>query len=159
MPDKDLTRLDEWFGRILQGLSPADRRRAALKLGQALRRSNLKRIAANIDPDGTPFAPRKARYDRKGRLRTKAGGKMFQGLRYARHWRIDADEDGMELSPASPVAARMAAVSQFGETVTVGRLRNGQRIRARYPERRLLGFSKEDEGLALEIAAAMIEPD
>jgi hypothetical protein len=53
----------------------------------------------------------------------------------------------------------MAAVSQFGETVTVGRLRNGTKIRARYPERRLLGFSEEDEGLALEIAAAMIEPD
>jgi phage virion morphogenesis protein len=139
MTDKDLTRLDEWFGRILQGLSPADRRRAALKLGQALRRSNLKRIAANIDPDGTPFAPRKARYDRKGRLRTKAGGKMFRACATPSTGASTPTKDGVELSPP-PVAARMAAVSQFGETVTVGRLRNGQRIRARYPERRLLGF-------------------
>jgi phage virion morphogenesis protein len=158
MPDQDLTRLDEWFGRILQGLSPAERRRAALKLGQALRRSNLKRIAANIDPDGTPFAPRKARYDRKGRLRTKAGGKMFQGLRYAKHWRIDADEDGVELSP--PPRRR-----PHGRRQPVRRNRHRRppaqrhQIRARYPERRLLGFSEEDEGLALEIAAAMIEPD
>jgi phage virion morphogenesis protein len=158
MPDDDLTRLDEWLGQILQGLSAPERRSAALKLGQALRRSNLKRIAANVDPDGTPFAPRKPRYDRQGRLRARAGGKMFQGLRYAKHWRIDADETGVELSPASPITARMAAVSQFGETVTVGRLRNGQRIRARYPERRLLGFSREDEDLALDIIAGMIEP-
>jgi hypothetical protein len=54
MPDDDLTRLDEWLGQILQGLSAPERRSAALKLGQALRRSNLKRIAANVDPDGTP---------------------------------------------------------------------------------------------------------
>jgi hypothetical protein len=60
MPDDDLTRLDEWLGQILQGLSAPERRSAALKLGQALRRSNLKRIAANVDPDGTPFAPRPA---------------------------------------------------------------------------------------------------
>lgn len=159
MPDDDLTRLDEWLGQILQGLSAPERRSAALKLGQALRRSNLKRITANVDPDGTPFAPRKPRYDRQGRLRARAGGKMFQGLRYAKHWRIDADETGVELSPASPITARMAAVSQFGETVTVGRLRNGQRIRARYPERRLLGFSREDENLALDIIAGMIEPE
>jgi hypothetical protein len=99
MPDDDLTRLDEWLGQILQGLSAPERRSAALKLGQALRRSNLKRIAANVDPDGTPFAPRKPRYDRQGRLRARAGGKMFQGLRYAKHWRIDADETGVELSP------------------------------------------------------------
>jgi phage virion morphogenesis protein len=158
MPDQDLTRLDEWFGRILQGLSPAERRRAALKLGQALRRSNLKRIAANIDPDGTPFAPRKARYDRKGRLRTKAGARCSRACATPNTGASTPTKTAWN-SPRLPIAARMAAVSQFGETVTVGRLRNGQRIRARYPERRLLGFSEEDEGLALEIAAAMIEPD
>jgi phage virion morphogenesis (putative tail completion) protein len=159
MADDDLTRLDEWFGQILQGLAPAERRRAAMKLGQALRRSNLKRISSNTNPDGTPFEPRKARYDRKGRLRMKAGAKMFRGLRMAKQWKIDADQDGVELSPVSPVAARMGRVSQFGETITVGRLRNGKRIRARYPERRLLGHSDEDEDLAMLIAAEMIEPD
>jgi phage virion morphogenesis protein len=141
------------------GSRPAERRLAARKLGQALRRSNLKRISSNTNPDGTPFAPRKARYDRRGHLRMKAGAKMFRGLRQAKQWRIDADEDGVELSPVSPVTGRMGAVSQFGETVTVGRLRNGKRIRARYPERRLLGFSDEDEDLAMQIAAEMIEPD
>lgn len=159
MADDDLTRLDEWFGQILQGLAPAARRRAAVKLGQALRRSNLKRIGANTNPDGTPFEPRKPRYDRRGRLRMKAGGKMFRGLRMAKQWKIDADEDGVELAPVSPVAAKMGRVSQFGETITVGRLRSGKRIRARYPERKLLGMSDDDEDLAMLIAAQMIETD
>jgi hypothetical protein len=152
----DLTRLDEWFGRILQGLSPADRRRAALKLGQALRRST----SSASPPTSTPTAPPSPRARPATTARAACApsrGKMFQGLRYAKHWRIDADEDGVELSPP-PVAARMAAVSQFGETVTVGRLRNGQRIRARYPERRLLGFYEDDEGLASKLRQ-MIEPD
>jgi phage virion morphogenesis protein len=153
MPDKDLARLDEWFGRILKGLSPAERRRAALKLGQALRRSNLKRIAANIDPDGTPFAPRKARYDRKGRLRTKAGGKMFQGLRYAKHWRIDADEDGVELSPPPrhrphgrrqpvrrnrhrrPPAQRHQNPRPLPRTQAAGIQRGGRRPHSKLPQR------------------------
>jgi hypothetical protein len=77
----------------------------------------------------------------------------------AKQWKIDADQDGVEIAPVSPVAARMGRVSQFGETITVGRLRNGKRIRARYPERRLLGLSNEDEDLAMLIAAEMIEPD
>lgn len=159
MADEDLARLDEWFGRILHGLSPAERKRTAMKLGQALRRANLKRISSNTNPDGTPFERRKARYDRKGRLRIKAGAKMFRGLRKAKQWKIDADEDGVELAPVSPVTARMGRVSQFGETITVGRLRNGKRIRARYPERHLLGLSDEDEDLAMLVAAGMIEPD
>ena len=36
-----LAGLDPWLGDILAGLSPAKRKRAATKLGQALRRSNL----------------------------------------------------------------------------------------------------------------------
>jgi hypothetical protein len=54
MADEDLTRFDEWFGQILQGLAPAERRLAARKLGQALRRSNLKRISSNTIPMARP---------------------------------------------------------------------------------------------------------
>ncbi|MCH2486558.1 MAG: phage virion morphogenesis protein, partial [Erythrobacter sp.] len=82
--------LDAWLGRVLQGLSPARRKRAALKLGQALRRANLARITTNVEPDGGAMEERKSRLDRRGRLRRKAGGKMFRQLRYAKQWRIDA---------------------------------------------------------------------
>ena len=48
-------------------------------------------------------------------------------------------------------------MNQFGDTVTVGRMRNGHRIRAKYPERRLLGFSDDDEKLALDNAAELLD--
>ncbi|NBC35550.1 phage virion morphogenesis protein [Novosphingobium sp. FSY-8] len=155
----DLARLEEWFGQILRGLSPAERRRATLKLGQALRKSNLARIRDNVQPDGSAMEPKKARLDKRGRLRVAAGGKMFQGLRYAKHWRIDAAEDGVEILPIGKVATHTASIHHFGETVTVGRLRNGGRIRAKLPERRMLGFSEADIQTALSIAADLLEPD
>jgi hypothetical protein len=115
-----------------------------------LRRANLKRIGANVDPDGAAFAPRKPRLDQRGRLLRGAGGKMFKGLRKLAKWRIDAAPDGVEISP-SPTPPIVGSVSQFGQTVTVGRLRNGRKIRqiCRAP---LLGFGREDEDLALMVA-------
>ena len=155
----DLSLFEEWFGRIIAGLQPAARRRAAVKLGQALRRSNLSRIAANVDPDGVAFDPRKPRKDRRGRLRNRQGGKMFKGLRQARNWRIDADDDGVEVRPASGNVDRVGAVSQFGEVATVGYLRSGRAIRTRYPVRRLIGFSDDDRQLPVDIAADLLDPD
>jgi len=159
MADDDLSRLDDWLGGVLHGLEPPQRRKAAQKLGRELRKSNLKRIEQNVQPDGTPMEPKKARYDRRGRLRENAGGKMFQGLRYAKHWRIDAGEDGVIVTAESTLVDRNASVSQFGETQIIGRLRDRTPIRYRYPVRRLMGFSPEDEDLTLQVAAQMIEPD
>jgi phage virion morphogenesis protein len=155
----DLNRFDEWFGQILAGLSPVQRRKAALTLGRELRKSNLKRVGDNVEPDGSPMEKRKPRRDRRGRLRRRQGGKMFKGLRRLRNWKIDANEDGVEIRPASGNVDRVASVSHFGEVATVGYLRSGTPIRARYPVRRILGFSPEDEQLALQIAASLLQPD
>jgi phage virion morphogenesis protein len=157
--DDDLQAFEAWFGRILAGMDPAKRRRATNRLGQRLRASNLVRIAQNVEPDGTPFKPRRPRKDRRGRLRSRAGGKMFKGLRYARNWKIDADEDGVTIYPATNAVDRVASVSHFGEVAVVGYLRGGAPIRARYPVRRLLGFSPEDDFLTLEVAASLLDPD
>ena len=150
-----LAGLDEWLGRILQGLSPAQRRRAALKLGQALRRSNLARQAANVEPDGGPMEKRKSRLDRRGRVRSKGGGKMFRKLRYARRWAIDARADSVEISPKGD--ARIAAEHHFGKKGLVGRGPDGRKIFTRYPERRLLGFGQGDDQLAIDIAADLFD--
>ena len=155
--DDALTGLDEWFGRILAGLSPGQRRRAAMKLGQALRRSNLARIKANVEPDGSPMEARKPRRDRRGRLRRKSGGKMFAKLRYARRWRIDARPDSVEIYPNA--GGDVAAVHHFGKRGYVGQGPDGEKVFTKYPERRLLGFSQEDRELALSIAAELVVPD
>ena len=151
-----LAGLDDWLGGILAGLSPAKRKSAATKLGQALRRSNLARIQANVEPDGTAMEERKPRLDRRGRVRRKAGGKMFRKLRYARFWAIKARPDSVEISAHR--GAQLAAVHHFGEKGFVGRAPDGQKIYTRYPRRRLLGFGDGDDQLAIDIAAQMFDP-
>lgn len=150
-----LAGFDQWFGDILAGLSPTQRRKAARQLGQALRRSNLKRIAANVQPDGTAMEPRKPRKDARGRLKERQGGKMFRRLRYARHWKIDARQDSVEILPKGK--ANLLAVHHFGLTDKVGTDGERRPIRHRYPVRKLLGFSGEDEQMALEVAASLID--
>ena len=157
MADEDLHRLDEWFGQILAGLSPAERRRAVAKLATMLRNANLRRIAANVDPDGAPMEGRRRRLDRRGRLRARSNKRMFRGLKKLGNWSISADEDGLEIKPVNGLIDRIASTSQFGETATVGWLRDGRTIRTRYATRRLLGFSGEDDALVIDVAAGLIE--
>ncbi|WP_306094949.1 phage virion morphogenesis protein [Qipengyuania flava] len=152
-----LAALDNWLGTVLQGLSPAKRKRASTKLGQALRRSNLQRITRNEEPDGGSMEERKPRLDRRGRVRRKAGGKMFRKLRLARHWRIDARPDSVEVSPKGKAA--IAETHHFGKKGFVGRAPDGSKIIARYPQRRLLGFSDADRDLAIDIAAQLVDQD
>lgn len=151
-----LAGLDEWFGDILAGLSPGERRRAAVKLGQALRRANLQRITANVQPDGSAMEPRKPRLDRRGRLRkTQTTGKMFPKLRYAKMWRIEATPESTEVALAK--GATVAGVHHFGLRGRVGRTPDGRKIFTRYPARLLLGFAPEDEQLALDVAIDLFD--
>jgi phage virion morphogenesis protein len=154
--DDALAGLDDWLGGILAGLSPAKRKRAAMKLGQALRRSNLARIQANVEPDGAAMEERKSRLDRRGRVTRAAGGKMFRKLRLARHWKIDARPDSVEISPKG--RSTIAETHHFGKRGFVGRGPDGRKVFTRYPRRRLLGFGDGDDQLAIDIAAQLFDP-
>ncbi len=152
-----LAGFDDFFGRVLASLTPSARRRAGRKLGQALLRANLKRIAGNMEPDGGAMEKRKRRLDARGRLRRKAGGKMFRRLRLAREWRVDAQPDSVEIMPRR--GDGVARTHHFGLRGFVGKGPDGKRVFTRYPTRRLLGFAREDEQLAMDIAADLIEGD
>lgn len=157
-----LAGLDEWFGRILQNLSPVQRRKASRKLGQQLRAANLKRQQANVEPDGAAMEPRKPRI---GKKRKKVGGpgskggKMFRRLRFARRWSIDARPDSVEIAPKGRASARLAEVHHFGLEDIVGYDREGRAIRYKYPRRRLLGFDRDDEQAVLDVASDLLDPD
>ena len=152
-----LAGLEGWLGQVMQGLSPTQRRRAAMKIGKSLRRSNLARIARNVEPDGAPMEKRKARLDQTGRVRRKAGGKMFRKLRLTRNFQIKARADGVEVAPVGG-AGKVAREHHFGQKGFVGRSPSGEKVFTRYPERRLLGFSKADEQAVLEDLAKLIDP-
>lgn len=156
MADDPLAGLEDWLGAVLQSLSPAQRKRAALKLGKALRRSNLDRIARNVEPDGGPMEKRKARLDQTGRVRRKAGGKMFRKLRLARQWSVKPSAEGVEISPAR--GDSVAATHHFGLRGFVGRSPSGEKVFTRYPERRLLGFSDADRDTVMDVLAELIDP-
>lgn len=150
-----LAALDDWFGQVLEGLSPTRRKRAALKLGKALRRSNLDRIARNLEPGGGPMEKRKARLDQRGRLRRKAGGRMFRKLRLTREWSIKASPDGVEIAPVK--GDNVAATHHFGLRGFVGKSPDGAKVYTRYPERRLLGFDDADREAVLDVVAEIFE--
>lgn len=158
MPDYDsggLAALDKWFGQVLEGMSPARRKRAAMKLGVALRRSNLDRMARNVEPDGGPMEKRKSRLDQRGRVRRKAGGKMFRKLRLARQWSIKAQADSVEITPAK--GDSVAAVHHFGLRGFVWRAPDGSKVYTRFPERRLLGFDDADRDIVLDVVSQLFE--
>lgn len=158
MADDGMELLEPWLESHLAALSPARRAALARKVGQALRRANAKRIAANVQPDGTRMTPRKAR----PRLKDSAGkavksGRMFPKLRLARSIAIRATPDGVEVGYNSGLAAHTARVHQFGLVDRVGRTADGREVRAKFPERILLGFAPEDRELILETAMQMLD--
>jgi phage virion morphogenesis protein len=157
MADTDLTRLEGWLDGLMLRLSPGARRKLATKIGQSLRRSNAKRIAANKEPDGSAMAPRRPRIGPDGKEVRR--GRMFRRLRLARNMRIRATPDSVELNFGGGKAQRVAETHHDGDVDTVGRTRDGRTIRARYEARRLLGFGDDDMDMVLDQVTMALTPD
>lgn len=122
---------------LLAALSGAERRTLAREIGGELRRVNQRRIAAQQNPDGTPYAPRKPRLRAQaGAIRRRA---MFSKLRTARYLRVQSSANAALLAITGR-AARIARVHHHGELDRVSR--DGPDYR--YPKRRVLGFSSAD---------------
>jgi len=80
----DLQRLENWVAPLLQQLQPAQRSRLARAVGTALRRSQQQRIAAQKDPDGSPYAARRNPPSRRAKAGRIKRGAMFAKIRQAR---------------------------------------------------------------------------
>lgn len=153
----DLAELEPFLAAYLNRLGPAQRRRVARKVGEALRRENAKRIAANVQPDGSAMEARKKRkrmMDGKGRIKRTA--KMFPKIKLAKSLRIRATPDEVEVGFNNPLLAATARAHQFGLVDYVGKTKDGRTIRTRYPQRRLLGFGADDIELITDTALAML---
>lgn len=121
---------------LLTALSPAERRRLARDIAMELRRSNQRRIAAQQNPDGTPYAPRKPRLRaRGGRIRRA----MFARLRTTRYLRVQSTANAALVTISGRVA-RISRVHQYGLTDRVA----PRGPQYRYPARRILGHSEAD---------------
>ena len=138
----DLNALEDWAGPILRQLEPAGRVKLARSLAQQLRRSQQQRVAAQRNPDGSAFAPRKPQKLREKAGRVKRKAKMFQKMRTAAYLKASGDGRAVTVGFAGRIA-RIARVHQYG-------LRDRVAPRgptAQYERRQLLGLSSADLNL------------
>lgn len=128
--------LSNWLTPLMLRLEPTQRARLARDVAQALRRSQQQRILTQRNPDGTAYAPRKARQLRGKAGRIKARAKMFTKLRTARYLKARGTADEAAVSFAGRIS-RIARVHQYG-------LRDRAERGApdvQYPQRELLGLT------------------
>lgn len=123
---------------LIAALQPAERRLLARDIAQLLRRANQTRIAAQQNPDGSAFEPRKPQRlrRRKGKLRRA----MFAKLRTARFFKVQATSDAAIVGFTAEIE-RIARVHHHGLRDRVNR----RGLEADYPARRLVGIAESDE--------------
>lgn len=132
----DLTRFEEWAVPLIAGLSSSERRKLASTIGRELKRSTSRRIAQQLNPDGSAFEPRKTQArNKKGAIRRA----MFNKMRTAKFLRVQATSEGVALGFVGRVG-RIARVHQYGETDKTQP--GGPEVQ--YPARQLLGMSEDD---------------
>ncbi|WP_225775910.1 phage virion morphogenesis protein [Pseudomonas sp. Marseille-Q5115] len=134
----ELVAVEEWVSGLLARLQPTEQRKVLNLVARDLRRSHQKRVQAQRNPDGTPFAPRKPKKDFRGK-QGRIKGKMFTKLRLARYMRASASSEGLAVGFSGRVA-RIARVHQYG---LKDRPEAGQEP-IKYSVRELLGLTTED---------------
>ncbi|MYL96438.1 phage virion morphogenesis protein [Novosphingobium sp. FGD1] len=146
--------LESFLTAEMAKLSPARRRRMTRKIGMEIRKANAKRIAENIQPDGTPMQARKPRRLTAGKGAIKRG-RMFRKMRLARSFKINPSADGVSVG-FEGIVAHTARAHHYGLADFVGRTEAGRPVRAKYPERMLLGFASEDLEAVTEIVLSLL---
>ncbi|KMK50478.1 tail protein [[Actinobacillus] muris] len=133
---------------LVQQLSPQQRKALTREIGKQLAQSQRKRIAAQKNPDGTPYAPRKVQKRvKRGKVKQKA---MFAKLRTARLMKTRTNGDGVEIGYAGQ-AGFIADIHQHGKSSRVLRHLNWK---VKYDQRELLGFSGDDQAMIENIVLA-----
>ncbi|WP_323947178.1 phage virion morphogenesis protein [Aeromonas caviae] len=136
MTTDDLNRLTSWADGLLASMEPAARRQLAGEIARTLRASQALRIRGNIQPDGSPMAPRKPQPKLKknrGRLRRK----MFFKISNTAWLKARANEH-QALVEFVGTANRLATIHQYGLKDRI----KGREIS--YPARELLGITAQE---------------
>ncbi|WP_163387312.1 phage virion morphogenesis protein [Enterobacter ludwigii] len=136
----DFKPFDNQLAGLLAALSPTGRRKLAGDIAKELRKSQQQRIKQQKAPDGSPYQARK-----RQPLRAKTGRikrEMFQKLRTSRYMKATGRGNSAVVEFTGKVQ-RIARVHQYG----LKDRPNPHAKDVQYPERQLLGFSREDKQL------------
>lgn len=126
---------------LLRSLDTAGTRRLLRHVVKSLRRSQMRRIARQHNPDGSRFTPRSIDTKRKD----QAKGPMFRRIRRAANLKTSVGTNEGIVFFRSRVE-RVARIHHYGGYAAP---RPGMRP-VQYPRRTLLGFSRQDEREILE---------
>ncbi|HCI6795777.1 TPA: phage virion morphogenesis protein [Klebsiella quasipneumoniae subsp. quasipneumoniae] len=136
----DFKPFEDKLAGLISALSPAGRRQMTADIAKKLRQRQQQRIKSQKSPDGSPFVSRKRQPVRakKGRIKRE----MFAKLRTNRYMKASGN-DSMVVVEFTGKVQRIARVHQLGlqdkpspKSATVD-----------YPQRQLLGFTKDDRQL------------
>jgi phage virion morphogenesis protein len=134
------------LGGLISQLEPSARRELARAIAKELQPRQRKRIADQLNPDGTPFAKRKPQLRQKaGRIRRT----MFSKLRTARYLKSAATANSAVVGFVGEVE-RIARVHQLGLR---DRAQKGGKD-AQYAARELLGFTDDDVSAVHDLVIA-----
>lgn len=134
----DIPSLEAFADDLIAALSPVQRKALAKDIAKYLRPAQTRRIAAQLNPDGSPYEPRKPQIrHRIGKIRRT----MFAKLRTSKYLKTQATADGATLSFTGGVE-HMALVHQLGLRDVVNRITGKE---ATYPARELLGMTDDDK--------------
>ena len=151
----DFHRLAPWIQQIAARFDERSRKKMGRKIAQSLRTLNAKRIAANVQPDGSAMEPRKKQAQRNRQTkRIRKGPRMFPNIRKKSNMTIRVTADHVEIGFNDKVA-RAANVHHYGLRDRIAHFRGAPSIR--YPRRELLGFGPEDEAEIIEVVMNAID--
>lgn len=133
----DVAKVQSTFNTLLTNISKPRRRLLYKQIGRELARSQRRRINAQQNPDGTPYAPRKAKHKTKGRIASKL---MFKKIGLPAHLKLRYENEGISLGFYGADAV-IAEIHQYG---LKGKVRSEFNWKVPYDKRELLGFTEED---------------
>lgn len=138
--------IDAFAADLIASLEPSARKALAQDIARQLKTSQQKRIADQLNPDGSAFVLRKPQIrHKKGKIRRT----MFAKLRTAKYLKSSSTADAAIIKFTAQVS-RIARVHQLGLRDRV----NKTGAEANYPARELLGLTTEDETLIRELVTA-----
>lgn len=165
-----LAELERIAGTLTASLSAPERRRLLRRIGRDLRRSQAARIAAQQNPDGSAYTPRKSEggakagagkaapgqaRKRTGKLAAKRGairrGIMFRKLRQSGHLKSGVSGDELWVGFDSR-DSHIARIHQEGDYDRPGKTARP----VRYPRRILLGLTEGELGQVMDALMAHV---
>lgn len=142
----DFAPIEQLCRDLLLRTAPPERARLMRSIGREIRKSQSDRIAAQRDPEGAAFTPRRPKPDRrrkKGKLRQQ---KMFRKLRMAKSLKAGGSGDNVWVGFGGR-ASRIASIHQAGlsDAPALGQ------PKVRYARRVLLGLTPAEQQRVLDI--------